>query len=62
MHFGGGGVVHVFEPLMRPALFPQGPVHHDGQLPLALIKTLGEKLFEILNEKVGEGTKVGWDG
>ncbi|XP_047456105.1 transient receptor potential cation channel subfamily M member 2 [Mugil cephalus] len=37
---------------------PGGPVDSADQLPLCLKRTLGKKLYETLNEKVSEGTKV----
>ncbi|XP_045910552.1 transient receptor potential cation channel subfamily M member 2 isoform X2 [Micropterus dolomieu] len=37
---------------------PGGPAHSADHLPLTLQRTLGKKLFEKINAKVPEGTKV----
>ncbi|CAB1430717.1 unnamed protein product [Pleuronectes platessa] len=48
----------VWDESQRNLAFPGGPVQPDGLLPVTLKKTMGKTLFEKLNAKVSEGTKV----
>lgn len=37
----------------------QGPIESANHLPVILRRTMGKKMYEIVNAKLSEGTKVG---
>lgn len=48
----------VFDESRGTLALPGGPVDSADRLPVALKRTMGKKLYEMINAKVSEGTKV----